>query len=57
MRSHLLHMLLYATLVAAFFAVLLRDGRRARIRFGALLWVVMIGGGLALAWIMYPFPS
>jgi hypothetical protein len=57
MRSHLLHMILYSTLVATFFAVLVRDTRRDRLRLGAALWVAMVGGGLGLAYLMFPFPG
>ena len=57
MRSHFLHMLLYSSLVSTFFAVLMRDTRRERLRFGAVLWLVMVGGGLGLAYLMFPFPD
>ena len=57
MRSHFLHMILYSTLVAVFFAVLVRDTPRERRRLGGLLWVAMVLGGLTLAYVMYPFPG
>ena len=56
MQSHFLHLLLYSTLVSAFFAVLVRRDRRDQIRLAAVLWAGMVGGALALALIMYPFP-
>jgi len=56
-QSHLLHMLIYASIVAIFFAVLLRSTRRERIRLGGTLWLSMVGGALALAYLMYPFPG
>jgi hypothetical protein len=56
MQSHLLHMLLYSTLVSLFLAVLFRNDLRARLRFGVGLWLAMVGGALALAYLMYPFP-
>jgi hypothetical protein len=56
-RSHLLHLLLYATLVSTFFALLARRTRRERWRLGALLWCGMVLGTLALAWLMFPFPG
>jgi hypothetical protein len=55
-RSHLLHLLLYATLVATFFALLARRTRAERWRLGLVLWGGMVLGTLALAWLMYPFP-
>jgi hypothetical protein len=57
MRSHLLHLVLYAFLVSTFFALLLRTGRRDRLRLGAVLWICMVGGAVALAYLMYPFPG
>jgi hypothetical protein len=49
-------MLLYSTLVAVFFAVLMRHTLRDRLRLGALIWLAMVGGSLILAYLMYPFP-
>lgn len=57
MRSHVLHLLIYSTLVSVFFAVLARPTRRERLRLGAMLWLGMVGGALALAYLMYPFPD
>ena len=57
MRSHFLHMLLYSTLVSAFFAILVRRTPRGQLRLGGLLWISMVGGALTLAYVMYPFPA
>jgi len=57
MRSHLLHLLLYSTLVSVFFALLARRTGRERWRLGLLLWGGMVLGTLALAWLMFPFPG
>jgi hypothetical protein len=57
MRSHFLHMILYSTLVAVFFAVLVRDTPQERRRLLGMLWLAMVGGGLLLAYVMYPFPG
>jgi len=56
MKSHLLHMLLYSGLVSAFFALLMREAPRDRLRLGAIIWLAMVGGALILAYLMYPFP-
>lgn len=56
MKSHLLHMMLYAGLVATFFAVLVRRDRRDQWKLGGSLWLAMVGGALLLAYLMYPFP-
>lgn len=56
MQSHLLHLVLYGALVAAFFAVLVRRSLKEQLRLGGILWVAMVGGALALAYVMFPFP-
>jgi amino acid permease len=57
MRSHVVHLLLYATLVAAFFALLSRRRTVDRLRLGGLIWGAMVLGTLVLAYLMYPFPD
>jgi hypothetical protein len=57
MSSHLLHMMLYSVIVSTFLAVLVRHDTRSRIRLGLTLWTAMVGGALALAYLMYPFPN
>lgn len=57
MRSHFFHMLIYATIVATFFAVLLRRTRQGQLRLGGTLWLAMVGGALLLAFLMAPFPG
>jgi len=56
-RSHLAHLVVFSTIVATFFAVLLRRDRREQVRLGATLWLAMVGGALALAYLMAPFPD
>ena len=57
MRSHLLHMLIYSTLVSTFMGVLVRRETRERVKLAAILWAAMVGGALVLAFAMYPFPD
>ena len=52
MRSHLFHMLLYAGLLSAFFAVLLRAEKCDRIKLGLTMWGGLVGGALLLAFLM-----
>jgi len=52
--SHLFHMLFYASFLALFFAVLIRDERRERLKFGATLWIGLVGGAMILAFLMAP---
>lgn len=56
MKSHLLHLVVYSTVVSAFFGLLVRRATRERLRLGATIWVAMVGGTLALAYLMYAFP-
>lgn len=55
--SHFLLMVTYALVTSVFFAVLWRRERKERIKLFLQLFVGMVGGGLLLAWLMYPFPS
>lgn len=50
-------MVLYALLAAAFFALLWRRGRREQVKLFLQIFGGMVLGGLALAWLMFPFPS
>ena len=55
--DHFIIMTVYAVLVSAFFALLWREGRRERLRLFGILIAALILGGLAVAWLMYPFPG
>jgi uncharacterized membrane protein YfcA len=55
--DHFVIMTLYAVLVSAFFALLWRQDRRERWKLFGLLLASLVLGGLAVAWLMYPFPS
>jgi cytochrome bd-type quinol oxidase subunit 2 len=55
--SHFLVMLVYALLLSVFFAVLWRRRRRDQVILFLQLFAGMVGGGLLIAWLMYPFPS
>ena len=55
--SHFQLMLVYAFLLSAYFALLWRRERRDQIKLFAQIFIGLIGGGLVVAWLMYPFPS
>ncbi len=57
MLSHFGLMVLYASLVSLFFTLLSRRERKDQIRLFLQILVGMVGGGLALSWLMYPFPA
>jgi hypothetical protein len=50
-------MVVYSLLVALFFALLWRRERKAQVKLFLQVFLGMVGGGLLLAWLMYPFPS
>ena len=55
--NHLLLMVAYAGIVSAFFALLSRRPPRAQGELFAKLFFGLVLGGIALAWLMYFFPS
>jgi hypothetical protein len=54
--DHFLIMTLYALLISLFFALLWRNGRRERVALFVKLFLALVVGALAVAWLMYPFP-
>lgn len=56
LKSHVFLMFFYAVLTGIFFALLWKNGTRERVRFFLVVWASLFLGGLALAWLMYPFP-
>ncbi|MEO8430864.1 MAG: hypothetical protein ABI592_05085 [Acidobacteriota bacterium] len=55
--DHFVIMTVYALLVSVFFAFLWRSERRERLVLFAKILGALVLGGLAVAWLMYPFPS
>ena len=55
--SHVLLMVTYAALVGVFFALLWQRERRMQIRLFLKIFLGLVLGGLAVAWLMYAFPS
>ncbi len=55
--SHFLLMSVYAALVSFFFALLWRRTWGEQAKLFLRIFLAMVGGGLALAWLMYFFPS
>ena len=56
LRNHLVLMFIYAVATGVYFALLWKSGRRERIRFFLLVFCSLFLGGIALGWLMYPFP-
>jgi hypothetical protein len=57
LADHFLIMTVYALLISLFFALLWRSGRRERAVLFVKLFLALVVGALAVAWLMYPFPS
>jgi hypothetical protein len=55
--SHFFLMVVYALLESVFFTTLWRRGRRQQVTLFLQLFLGMVGGGLVVAWLMYPFPA
>jgi len=55
--SHLLILLVFATLTSTTFALVLRDDPGERLRFGAMLFGAFVLSVVVVGWLMYPFPS
>jgi hypothetical protein len=56
LHSHVVLMLIYALATALFFTLLWKSGRSERIRFFLFVFLSLFFGGIALAWVMFPFP-
>jgi uncharacterized membrane protein YfcA len=55
--SHFNLMVAYALLLSAFFALLWRRERREQWKLFLQLFLGLVVGAIALAWLMYPFPA
>jgi hypothetical protein len=55
--DHFLIMTIYALFISLFFALLWRNERRERAALFVKLFLALVVGALAVAWLMYPFPS
>ena len=56
LRNHMVLMFLYAVANGVYFSLLWKNSREERIRFFFLVFVSLFIGGIAFAWVMYPFP-
>jgi hypothetical protein len=54
-ESHLLSMVLYAFFVAVVMALIRRTKRKDQVRYGILLFLVMVAGAIAFGWFMFLF--
>lgn len=57
MLSHFFLMVLYSLVVSLFFTALWKRERKDQVKLFLQLFLGMVGGGLLVAWLMYPFPQ
>ena len=55
LHSHLFSMIIYSLLVCIVLSLLRRESRKARLRYGISLFLIMVGGALLFGWFMYLF--
>jgi len=55
LQSHLFSMVVYAFFVSLVLALLRRNDRQARLRYGLFVFLIMVGGAIAFGWFMYLF--
>ena len=56
LRNHIVLMVLYAIVTGLFFTLLWKKERGEQIRFFLFVAIGLVIGGIALGWVMYPFP-
>jgi hypothetical protein len=54
--THVGLMIVFALFVSVVFAVLLRDEPAEQVRLGAKMFAAMVGGAIAVGWLLYPLP-
>jgi hypothetical protein len=56
LRNHIVLMFLYAAGTGIFFALLWKETHSERIRTFLTIFCSLFIGGIALGWLMFPFP-
>ena len=56
LENHIVLMFLYAVAAGVFFTFLWKHETRERIRFFFVVFCSLFLGGIAISWLMYPFP-
>ncbi len=57
MTSHFLILSIFAVLVSAGFALLMREEPKEQVKFGLFAFACFVGSAFIIGWLMYPFPS
>ena len=56
MTTHVGLMVVFALFVSLVFATLLRDNPREQLLLGAKMFAGLVGGAIAVGWLLYPLP-
>lgn len=56
LTNHITLMFVYAVTTGVFFTLLWKEQKEERIKFFLLVFCSLFFGGIALSWLMYPFP-
>jgi len=56
LSSHIVLLILFASLVSLVFALLSKEEPRAQLLFGAKLFGAFVVSAIVLGWLMYPLP-
>ena len=56
MTTHVGLMIVFAVFVSVVFATLLRDDPKEQLRLGAKMFAGMVGGAIAVGWLLSPLP-
>jgi len=56
LTNHITLMFVYAVATGVFFTLLWKEQKEERIKFFLLVFCSLFFGGIALSWLMYPFP-
>jgi hypothetical protein len=54
--THVGLMIVFALFVSVVFATLLRDDPKEQLQLGAKMFAGMVGGAIAVGWLLYPLP-
>jgi heme/copper-type cytochrome/quinol oxidase subunit 4 len=56
-HSHFVTLVIFAALVSLVFSMLMREDRKARLRFGLVTFGAFVASAIVAGWLMSPFPS
>ena len=57
MTSHFFVLTFFAAFVSMVFALLMREGTQAQLRFGLFSFLCFVVSAFVIGWLMFPFPS